>query len=109
MRECARQRSGQEFDPILITLVRPSYPVDLVERLGQVFRWWLLGGEDVLSDADLNGSVAACGGGELLDRPAGAVLDESCDCEGCEHGVEVGAVARVFEGVSARFSSGALT
>src|SRR3954465_9997502 len=39
---------------------------------------------------DLGGAVAAGGADELLDRPAGRVLDEAGDGQGGEHDREVG-------------------
>jgi hypothetical protein len=38
----------------------------------------------------MDGAVAARGGDELPDRPAGAVLDESGEGQGGEHDGEVG-------------------
>ena len=44
---------------------------------------------------DLHGAVAAGGGDELLDRPAGTFLDDAGDREGGEHDAQVG-----FDGVT---------
>jgi hypothetical protein len=48
------------------------------------------GGEDLLSSADLDGAVAACGADELLDAPAGLVLNPMRDHQCSEHDREVG-------------------
>jgi hypothetical protein len=54
----------------------------------------VFGGKGVLAGADLHGAVAAGGADELLDRPAGAVLDEPGHGQGGEDDGQVG-----FDGV----------
>lgn len=44
---------------------------------------------------DLHGAIAASGRDELLDRPAGAFLDDAGDREGGEHDAQVG-----FDGIA---------
>ena len=50
----------------------------------------VLGGKDVLADADLHGAVAAAGAEELPDRPVGAAFDEARDGQSCEDDGQVG-------------------
>lgn len=60
------------------------------------------GGESVVAGADLDGAVAAGGAGELLDRPAGAVLDEPGDGQGGQDDGQVGLDGVALEGQTGR-------
>jgi hypothetical protein len=53
--------------------------VGLCQRVAQFGRQGVLGSEQVLADADVDGAVAAGGPDEPLDRPAGAVLAPSAN------------------------------
>src|ERR1700722_364907 len=64
--------------------------LDEGQGVAQVGLERVLGGDDVLADADLDGAVAAGRADEPLDRPAGALLDEPGDGQGGEHDGEVG-------------------
>jgi hypothetical protein len=66
-----------------------SRSVDEREGDAEVLGNRVLCSEQVLPSADVDGSVAAGGADELLDRPSGAVLDEPADREGGEHDRQV--------------------
>ena len=70
-----------DLEQIEVNIFRGLSPDDPRQRV--------FGGEDVLAGADLDGAVAAGGADELLDGPAGAVLDEPGDGQGGEHDRQV--------------------
>src|ERR1051326_618308 len=73
------------FDPTWLKLVHPAGLVDLRERVAELGGRRVRGGEDVLSDADLDGAVAPRGAHEPADGPADALLDQPADRERGEH------------------------
>src|SRR6476659_7374506 len=75
--------------PDFCQLVRTFRLGDQVERLAEIGREWVLGGEDLQAGADLDGAVAAGGVYEPADRPAGALLDQAADRERGEHDRQV--------------------
>jgi hypothetical protein len=75
--------------PTLIKLVHSVLLADLRESVALVGWDWVCGGEDLLASTDVDGAVSASGAYELLDRPAGAVLDEPAHGERGEHDAQV--------------------
>ena len=64
--------------------------VDRGERLADVVGRGVFGGQGVASGVDLDGSVAAEGADEFLDRPSSPGFDAVGDCQCSEHHGEVG-------------------
>src|SRR5689334_17634400 len=76
--------------PDFCQLVRTFGLGDQRERLAEIGREWVLGGEDLQSGADLDGPVAPGGAYEPADRPTGALLHVAADGERGEHDAQVG-------------------
>src|SRR3954447_10807372 len=77
--------------PTWLKLVRRSAgAVDGFERVAEIGGGGVRGGDGVAAGLDFDSAVAAGGADELLDRPAGPVLDPAADREGGEHDAQVG-------------------
>ena len=72
--------------PDLGQLVRAA---DRVESGLEVVGHGVGGGDGVVAGLDLDGAAAAGGLDELVDRPAGRVLDPAAEREGGEHNGQV--------------------